>query len=123
MVEDRAGATGVLGLETLIIEDALRITEPGHFGVDLRAGTDHDVQATILAKGEERVDVGTRIDLAEVEDATGNLVSLPRNVDGDHGETEVDDFVENLLPLVTVETPVVDGTTVKFCTFAVHLDR
>ena len=123
LVEDRAGATGVLGLETLIIEDALRITEPGHFGVDLRAGTDHDVQATILAKGEERVDVGTRIDLAEVEDATGNLVSLPRNVDGDHGETEVDDFVENLLPLVTVEAPVVDGTTVKFCTFAVHLDR
>ena len=63
------------------------------------------------------------LDLTEVEDATGNLVSLPRNVDGDHGETEVDDFVENLLPLVTVETPVVDGTTVKFCTFAVHLDR
>jgi hypothetical protein len=77
----------------------------GLHGKNDRLGTYDDVEAPLLAHGEERVDVGARIDLPEVELAARDLVSLPRNVDRDRGEVQAVHRVEDLGPPVAVESP------------------
>ena len=49
-------------------------------------------------------------------------MNLPRDVDRDHVETHTLDRFKNLIPLVSVEPPVVYGTTVKRDCLAIDLE-